>query len=74
MDPTDVKKLFLGPDAAYASLAAKMSAELTEVRTLAGENELRKFFIRTDGPPAKPRQLAAAAVTSLLARKEDPWS
>lgn len=76
MDPADVKKLFLGPDAAYLSLAAKMSAELTEVRNLAGENELRKFFVRTDGPSPvkpKPRVFAPAAVAKLLARREDPW-
>ncbi len=74
MDPVEVKRLQLGPDAAYASLAAKMSADLAEVRSLASENELRKFFRRTDGPtPVKPRVFAPAAMATLLARKEDPW-
>jgi len=71
MDPAEQKRLNLGPEAAYASLAARMNAEFAEVRSLAEENELRRFFVRTDGP--KPRAFAPTAVASLLARKEDPW-
>jgi HK97 family phage prohead protease len=35
------------------SLATKMEADLEEVRKLAGDNELRRFFVRTDGPAPK---------------------
>ena len=74
MDPVEVKRLALGPEAAYASLAARMAADVTEVRNLAAENELRKFFVRTDGPkPVQPRAFAPAAMATLLARREDPW-
>jgi len=74
MDPVEIKRLALGPEAAYASLAAKMAADVSEVRSLADENELRKFFVRTDGPaPVKPRAFAPAAMATLLARKDDPW-
>lgn len=50
------------PDATAGlrSLAHKFEAELEEVRSLAEQNELRKFFIRTDGPkaPVKPAEEA----------------
>ena len=42
-----------GIEAALDSLATKMSADPAEVRKLAEENELRKFFVRTDQPAPK---------------------
>jgi Escherichia/Staphylococcus phage prohead protease len=77
MEPAEVRRLCLGPEAAYASLAAKMSAEMDDVKSLAAANELRRFFIRTDGPAVpvkpKPRAFGPAAAAALLARREDPW-
>lgn len=76
LDPSEVKRLCIGPDAAYESLARRMEADVAEVRSLAALDELRKFFIRTDpaAPKAKPKMLGAAAAVALLARREDPWA
>jgi HK97 family phage prohead protease len=43
------------------SLARKFEADLEEVRSLAGANELMKFFKRTDGGLAVPAKRSAAA-------------
>jgi HK97 family phage prohead protease len=65
---------YLDTTSGLRSLADKFEADFEEVRSLAADNELRKFFVRTDGPrPVKPRAFAASAMASLLARKEDPW-
>jgi hypothetical protein len=44
---------------------------------MAKADELRKFFVRTDGPstktPAK-RVFGPAAAAVLLARRQDPWA
>lgn len=67
----------LGPEAALRSLALKMSAEFDEVREMALADELRRFFVRTDGPAyvkPKPRVFGPSAAAALLARKADPWS
>lgn len=64
------------PDATAGlrSLANKFEAEFDEVRSLAEANELRKFFVRTDGPqPKKPSNLAQARL-ALLARRTDPYA
>lgn len=50
------------------SLARKFDAPLEEVRRLAGGNDLRKFFKRTDGSPVAPRS-GAAALTFLLGNR-----
>jgi HK97 family phage prohead protease len=66
----------VGPEAALRSLALKMSADFDEVRELALADELRKFFVRTDGPAyvkPKPRVFGPSAAAQLLARKSDPW-
>lgn len=66
----------LGPEAALRSLALKMSADFDEVRSLAERDELRKFFVRTDGAAIvqpKPKVFGPAAAAQLLARKTDPW-
>lgn len=65
---------YLDTTAALRSLAERFGADAEEVRSLAQNNELRRFFVRTDGPaPAKQRTLGAAAAVALLARKTDPW-
>mgnify|MGYP002355531390 CR=1 FL=1 len=61
--------------AGLRSLAAHVGADIEEVRSLAQQDELRKFFIRTDGPQAPRKQtLGAAARMALLARKQDPYT
>jgi phage head maturation protease len=66
---------YLDTSAALRSLAVRMEADVEEVRSLAQQNELRKFFVRTDnaGPAPKKRLFAAAAAAQLLARRADPW-
>lgn len=59
--------------AGLRSLAEFVHADFEEVRSLAEQNELRKFFTRTDGPPAK-QTFAPAARAAILARKQDPWA
>jgi HK97 family phage prohead protease len=66
---------YLDTSAALRSLAVRMEAEEEEVRNLAGANELRRFFVRTDNAgPAKPKLLGAVAAMELLNRKQDPWA
>jgi HK97 family phage prohead protease len=64
--------------AGLRSLAEFAHAEVDEVRKLAEDGELLKFFVRTDnkGPakPMKPKTLGAAAAVQLLARRQDPWA
>jgi HK97 family phage prohead protease len=63
------------PDATAGlrSLAEHVGASLDEVRSLAQQDELRKFFRRTsDGAPVK-QTFGAAARMALLARKADPY-
>lgn len=73
-----MRRMGIGPEAALRSLAARFEAEFDEVRTLAEEDDLRKFFRRTDGgaagPKPKPRLFGPAAAAQLLARKADPFA
>jgi HK97 family phage prohead protease len=63
--------------AGLRSLAAKFDASLEEVRSMAQADELRKFFVRSDGPQTKKaarKGIAGhAAAAALLARREDPY-
>lgn len=64
---------------ALRSLADKMGASLEEVRTLAEQDDLRRFFVRTDnrGKPVakpKPKLFGPVAAAELMARREDPWT
>lgn len=62
--------------AGLRSLAEKFGAELEEVRKLADEDELRKFFIRTDRqgkPVPKKTDFGAAVRMELLNRRKDPF-
>jgi HK97 family phage prohead protease len=63
--------------AALDSLARRFDADPEEVRALALENNLRRFFVKTEaGKPvqkAKPRMFGPAAAAAVLARKQDPW-
>ena len=54
------------------SLAKKFDAPLEEVRTLAGQNDLIKFFKRTDAvDPKVKRRSAQAALAAILALDPD---
>jgi uncharacterized protein len=66
---------YLDTTSAIRSLAKHMDADVEEVRKLATQGELRKFFTRTDGQPAEKRHdFGAAARMALLGRKSDPWA
>jgi len=55
------------------SLAEKFDADYEEVRKLAEANELRKFFVRTDGGPAPKREtFGPAALAELMSRESPP--
>lgn len=64
--------------AGLRSLAAKFDAPMEEVRSMAEADELRRFFVRTDGgskpQPVKKGMFGPAAAAQLLARKEDPYA
>lgn len=68
-----VSPAYLDTTAGLRSLAVKVGAEYEEVRKLAEENELRKFFIRTD-TPSKPKDktFGPSAVAALMARRDGP--
>jgi HK97 family phage prohead protease len=57
-------------EAALSSLARKMEADVEEVRSLAAQNELRKFFIRTDGPAPKAQVFGPSALLELKGKAE----
>jgi HK97 family phage prohead protease len=65
---------YLDTSTAIRSLARHMDADVAEVRKLADEGELRKFFMRTDGRQAPKTEFGPAARMALLARKSDPWT
>lgn len=66
---------YLDTTSAVRSLARHMDADVEEVRKLATQNELRKFFMRTDVDGGKPKpNFGAAARMALLNRQRDPWA
>jgi HK97 family phage prohead protease len=65
---------YLDTSTAIRSLARHMDADVAEVRKLADEGELRKFFMRTDGRQAPKTEFGPAARMALLGRKSDPWA
>jgi HK97 family phage prohead protease len=65
--------------AALRSLAEHLHASLEEVQKLAAENELRRFFVRTDKTTGKKRPEKAttygpAARMAILGKEADPWA
>jgi HK97 family phage prohead protease len=67
---------YLDTSAGLRSLAERMDADETEVRSAAEANELHRFFKVVSGAPMpkpKPRTFGAAAMVALLQKKEDPW-
>lgn len=58
--------------AALRSLAKKFEADIEEVRKLSQENELRKFFMRTDSKGEQKKTFGAAARMDLLHRNTGP--
>ena len=57
-------------DGALASLARKFDADVAEVRAMAGEGNLMKFFTRTDKQSAPEPQSAQAALAKVLSLKK----
>jgi HK97 family phage prohead protease len=66
------------PDATAGlrSLAAAMEAPFEDVAGLAAEDELRRFFVRTDnrGPAPKPKMSGAMAMMALMEKKHPEFS
>lgn len=58
--------------AGLRSLADHVGADPEEVRSLADKHELRKFFVRTDGPPARPVISVAEAMRRLNDHRANP--
>lgn len=61
------------------SLAVHVKASYEEVRRLADDNELRRFFVRTDKTTGKTKAQQAttygpAARMAILGKESDPWS
>lgn len=67
---------YMDSSAGLRSLAAAMDAPLDEVRRMAAEDELRRFFARTDRPvvPAKPKVRATVAMMQLMEKRRDPFA
>lgn len=66
---------YLDTSTAIRSLARHVQAPVEDVARLAHENELRKFFMRTDrAVQVRKTDLGASARMSLLNRKSDPWA
>jgi HK97 family phage prohead protease len=63
---------YLDSTAGLRSLAAKFDADLEEVRSLADANELRRFFVRTDGTQPKRETFGPAALAELLGKQSPP--
>lgn len=67
------------PDASAGlrSLSHAMGAPLEEVRKMADEDELRRFFVRTDrssgAKPAAPKVRATDALMQLMEKRRDPY-
>lgn len=60
---------YLDTSTGLRSLAAKFEADFEEVRSLAGKDELRKFFKVTTGPQAPQKRSAAARLAMAKAIK-----
>jgi HK97 family phage prohead protease len=65
---------YLDTTSGLRSLANHMDAPLEEIRKLAGENELRRLFKRTDAGVAPKQEFGAAARMAILARRQDPYT
>lgn len=61
---------YVDSSAGLRSLAEHFEADLEEVRKLAEGNELRKFFVRTDGKPSKKGLSGAQALVALQSRPD----
>jgi HK97 family phage prohead protease len=60
---------YLDTTAGLRSLADRFAADVEEVRKLAEADELRKFFVRTDGPKAPPKKLTVVDARAMIARR-----
>jgi hypothetical protein len=60
---------YLDTTAGLRSLAEKFEAEYEEVRSMAAADELRKFFVRTDGPAAPAKKISHVQARAMLANR-----
>jgi HK97 family phage prohead protease len=75
MDTTAMLRAF---DAALYSIADYVQAEVEEVRAYAADDDLRRFFVRSDRPTmpaAGPRRglFGPAAMAQILMKRRDQW-
>jgi HK97 family phage prohead protease len=75
MDTTAMLRAF---DAALYSIADYVQAEVEEVRAYAADDDLRRFFVRSDRPTmpaAGPRKglFGPAAMAQILTKRRDQW-
>jgi HK97 family phage prohead protease len=68
-----VTPAYADTSAGLRSLAEKFGADPEEVRSLADAHELRKFFVRTDGPAPRAATSLVEARRQLLERRADPF-
>ncbi len=64
---------YLDTSAGLRSLASRFEIEFEEVRKLADEGELRRFFVRTDKQGQPKKVFGPALRAQLLGRREDPY-
>lgn len=67
-EPRAIGGALIGPRPALESLARKFDASLEEVRALAVEDDLRRFFQRTDKAPAAGSRSAHAALALAVSK------
>jgi HK97 family phage prohead protease len=60
---------YLDTTSGLRSLACKFEADVEEVRKFAEADELRRFFVRTDGPKAPPKKLSLVEARAMVARR-----
>lgn len=71
-----VSPAYVDSSVGLRSLASFKDAEYDEVKILAEQDELRKLFVRTDGPPPEPKKkilTGASALAMIIARDRDPY-
>lgn len=64
--------------AAFVSLSVRLEIPVEEIRKMADDNDLKRLFVRSDGPvapkKAAPRMFGPAAAAVLLAKRQDPYA
>ncbi|HJZ93749.1 MAG TPA: HK97 family phage prohead protease, partial [Gemmataceae bacterium] len=71
-----VDPAYIDTTAGLRSFAAHFDADFEEVRAMAEQRELRRFFARTDRSslPPQPKITGTEAMMKLMERRRDPWA